>query len=126
MMGTTTESSVDPLAFSADVDITFGRGPSCISRGLCSVDDVGSIGNPGDATGLFMKESSGALKLEIAKSNISVQQKELQFAEGTFSVTEAFYLSQELSSQLGAASPIHIPVGDYTVQELPDRFIVEF
>ena len=112
---------------STGIDVTFGRGPSCIGRGVCSVTETSGMGTPGgDASGSIWLDSGGALQMRISKNTITVQQKELQFVEGSFEVTDAYTLSSGLSSAIGAENPITIATGSYNVQESANDFTIGF
>ncbi len=110
------------------VSVHFGRGPSCIGRGVCSVDEVEGIGNPagGSVQGLLSLDSEDHLQLEIAKSAISVQQKEEQFSGAIFKVIDPYELPSALASQISGSTSLTITPGDYAVGEYSDHYLIRF
>ena len=111
----------------ATVSVHFGRGPSCVGRGICSVSDVGGLSSPtgSAALGLLWSDQEDHLQLQIAKGNISVEQKEAQFIGGQFKVIDAFEIPPGLATQIGAVQST-IPPGDYVVTEHTDHYQIRF
>ena len=118
-----------------NVNVQFGRGPSCIGRGVCSIDEPGSDGGgnslaptimSNNASGQFYTNSQGLVTLDIFKNSISVSTKEEQFANNIFEQIEELVLPNYLSSSAKIPGGFKIETGQYPVIDFPDKYTIQF
>lgn len=120
----TTGSHSDYLA---NVDIQFGRGPNCTSRGICSIDaPSGSLGFSGGnlSPAQLTYDSNNHLVISIYKIDISVSTMQTQFVNGMFEQLESISFTQ--SNQPEHSPPTTIAAGNYSVVDLGDRYTITF
>lgn len=111
----------------AQVNIQFGRGPNCTSRGICSVD--APSGSPSFSGGNLSPaqityRSNNQLVITIFKTDISVSAMQTQFVNGTFEQLESISFTDPNLPE--SSPPVSIAVGSYTVDDLGDRYSISF
>ena len=122
------KSTKKTVAVSANVQ--FGRGPTCVSRGICSIDEPGesSTGTSGMGQGnaQIHVNANGQPVVEIFKNFISVSTMETQFVNGYFEQLEDVTIPTYFSQQSSTLGNLKINKGSYPVLDLGDRYAISF
>lgn len=104
---------------------TFGRGPNCTGRGLCSLDEISQLIAGNNNSEIYLNDS-GRICIEVNKSAISVTEAQQQF------VRDSFYLDTPFDLPITITAPLLMPIGTqiapgyYLVHEGISNFIIAF
>ncbi len=106
-----------------DVNIEFGRGPNCISRGTCSITESTDSreGEVPEGRGRIYFDQESRLVLEIAKASMEEGVLNEQFAEKLLEFNKDLDLPQEIFQKLRRPNLVRshakIQAGKYEVEE---------
>lgn len=123
------ESNTYQLSDPLQVESAFGRGPSCLGRGICSITNDGS--NSKAATSEFLGDilidTKGRLIMKISRKEIPDAVIQEQFENNQMVIEEEFNLPEQLLSDLGITHELlTIPIGNYPVEITKNDVTVTF
>ncbi len=107
-----------------DASIGFGRGPNCIGRGVCSVQDDPPTGG-GDENGSSEEArypvqlsvlGNGHLLLTIEKADLPNQLLLDQFPVGKLMITDGFTIDDKVARRIGRSGEYYVPAGNYPLK----------
>lgn len=124
-----TNDSSPTATTAVSVDVQFGRGPNCTSRGVCSVDEPGDSfgGSGGDISNAQIHiNASGQTVITILKVDISPSTIAAQFVNGYFEQQEDVTFPNYFAGSSESNEDLEIKTGSYQVVDLGDRYSISF